>query len=882
MNRRVLASTVALLTVFLTGCPHETPPATGYGEWKQDSALVDELKKRETGTNGIEVGAPKFYDDASLKALLDQTRARLSTINGFNESALVSHLGAITGSTVDQTQFGVQVLGPLPPSVATTANGPTTQTTTNAGLPAGQTTLPTSSTVTTNPSQSTVTTSNPATPSSILPTIPSGLTYTPPTSMAGSALDVLNEEMQLNNDIAGYQLLLEGAISDRFVQNQNLIKPRTTIGFPISISPQSRYENAVAVIEVEVQNADKALSNEPPTITTILPTEKTYNVAALTDSTKSIGAGVVVHAISIGGSWFGAHRTYYVVQDQDTVALQRPVEQPEDSTKPRKTRFAWEFRPVLGEKFVRGGLKQTFVQLTLPMLSAKPCFGSIRVHTYWRRFDPKTGLAMEPIEGSALFSKAFTIPNYNLAPQIDDVQYQDLGDGTLLVKVKGSFLSGTYVQLGPIRYDASKNLLVEDAGLSFVAPAAALARWTAYVVSRGGKSTRLLASAAQDYVSKPDQLSCVASDAGDKAADVPVAEMSHVKFSKDSHTVAIEMQTMPQEPDTPPQLMIVNERTNDKLQLASIDSASLDGNQPSITAQVAAPEDPCKFGSIKIAKVSTQPWGETDTELTVTFDPSSTGLDDVLLDVGHKVFGLADSPVKRDSTLHTIAAIVPTTLLVAGRGVRAFHLFWTSPDRYTEAAAQARNECFASSWTLKDFDIDAPAEKLVLISVDPKGNATYLLYGNSLSKAKILFPDHVTSSKLDNAPEDRMLLLNVQKADMATTKKLVLQMEDGRRPLVLDIPQPEPKPPKVTLDSPVIVNTNQLDVPVERVDDLVSVKMGEKKLQYTKGKDFIRFTSLRADGVTSEQSTREIVFEFNDGTKVTVKLEVVAQRVGVK
>jgi hypothetical protein len=100
--------------------------------------------------------------------------------------------------------------------------------------------------------------------------------------------------------------------------------------------------------------------------------------------------------------------------------------------------------------------------------------------------------------------------------------------------------------------------------------------------------------------------------------------------------------------------------------------------------------------------------------------------------------------------------------------------------------------------------------------------------------------------------------------------------------LFLDIPQPEAKPPKVTLDSPVIVNTSQLEVPVERVEDLVSVTMGEKKLQYTKGKDAIRFTNLRGDGVTNEQSTREIVFGFNDGTKVTLKLEVVAQRVGVK
>jgi hypothetical protein len=71
-------------------------------------------------------------------------------------------------------------------------------------------------------------------------------------------------------------------------------------------------------------------------------------------------------------------------------------------------------------------------------------------------------------------------------------------------------------------------------------------------------------------------------------------------------------------------------------------------------------------------------------------------------------------------------------------------------------------------------------------------------------------------------------------------------------------------------------------VPVEKVEDLASVKMGEKELQYTKGKDSIRLKNMRADGVTTEQKTRELTFEFKDKTKVAVKLEVVAARVGVK
>lgn len=204
MKRRSLVFLAVLSSIFLNGCPKETTPATGYGEWKPDPDLLAQVKKQETGTNGIEVGAPKFYDDASLKAMLDQTRARLAAVNGLNESALISHLGAVTGSTVDQTQFGIQVMGPSAPTVATTDAGPTTQTTTNSNLPTGQTTLPGSTAVTTNPSQSVVTTSSPTAP--VLPTVPAGLAYTPPTGMQGSALDVLNEEMQLNDDIAGYQL----------------------------------------------------------------------------------------------------------------------------------------------------------------------------------------------------------------------------------------------------------------------------------------------------------------------------------------------------------------------------------------------------------------------------------------------------------------------------------------------------------------------------------------------------------------------------------------------------------------------------------------------------------------------------------------------------
>jgi hypothetical protein len=41
---------------------------------------------------------------------------------------------------------------------------------------------------------------------------------------------------------------------------------------------------------------------------------------------------------------------------------------------------------------------------------------------------------------------------------------------------------------------------------------------------------------------------------------------------------------------------------------------------------------------------------------------------------------------------------------------------------------------------LSDFDLDSAVERLVLVSVDVDGKATYLLYGNGLDRAKILVP----------------------------------------------------------------------------------------------------------------------------------------------
>ncbi len=634
----------------------------------------------------------------------------------------------------------------------------------------------------------------PSTTPPAAPSVPSGLAFAPPAGVSGSALDVLNEQMQLTYEMANLQLLLEGSLSDRFVKNQRVIKPRATIGFPISLSPQPRYKNAVAVVEVEVETAKRNLVDkkqpDPPAITALLPREKTYNVAAIKDRMTSVGAGAVIGMVGVSGSFLSGHKTYYLVQDQDTVAIQRPS----DSINPNTTSFAWEFHPVLGEDFVRGGLKQTFVQLALPLLGSD-CLGAIRVRTYWRGFDRNSGIAEGVIDGSILTRTRFSLAHFDLTPFVESVAYQDLADGTVLVKVGGSFLAGTYIQLGPTRYDASKGLAVEESGLTFVAPAAALARWTGKVVSRDGKQADLLDVSMQKHLRKLDQQSCADSPAPGINSSAQRVQVQDVRLAADKSAVELRMKPAEASSVQPDSVSLTDDSSGAQVDLVSAVASDFGGDHPLIRAAFAITvSEPCQFGSVAIDDVKVSPLNESDSTATVKFKTVNVEPADLagrtLLEIGNKVFGLRDTLVKWDMEANppTMTAIVPTSLLVAGQKIRAFRMFWTAPDG--EMALDPRRQCFNSSKDLDDFGLDSATERLLLVSVDAKGKGTYILYGNKLTNATVLPPTKAKLLAVDGLPRDRVLLLEIEKDDLQGVKKLLLQKANGQRPLVLDLPQP--------------------------------------------------------------------------------------------
>jgi hypothetical protein len=449
MSPRSVSCGMALLFLglyFAAGCAADRDDSVNR---RQEQAI----DAREVLSRGIDVGTPKMYDDSLLQQMLSAAEARLASLQVLDQSAIAGKLGSVTGATQSISSFGLSIQGPPLPSVATS---PPTVT-----APASTTTMPSSYSV--------------------------------------SAADILSEQMQLTYEIANLRMLLEGSLTDLFIGRTQQVKPRFTIGFPIAIHPGKAYKHAVAVVEVEVEKIEQApLEGEPtpdpPAVLALLPQEKTYNIAAITDNSTSVGAGIVTQVVGIGASFLHGTKTYYLVKDQDTLAL---TYQPAD---PQRAGFQWQFRPVLGADYVREGMQQTFVQLAFPTYMSSPQLGSIHVRTYWRCYDRKRNLVKTVIPGSLHeYSQTWPITNYPLAQAPDSFTLQnieDLGNGQMLVSLQGRFLGGAYVRIGSsFLQEGSPALRLQYRQIQFVAPIADLATKPVALVARDGTETPLVFTA---------------------------------------------------------------------------------------------------------------------------------------------------------------------------------------------------------------------------------------------------------------------------------------------------------------------------------------------------------------------------------------------------
>ena len=753
--------------------------------------------------NGIFVGEPKVYDDSALQLMLNAARARLATIQAFDQAGLLARIGAVTGASLSQSGFSAQVLSAPIPQIATTALGATGSTSTTTNATGTSTTtqagLPVENTVTTNPQML-----------AAAPGLPQSSLALPSAGFSVSSLDALNEQMQLTYEIANLQLLLEGSLNDRYVKGQRFVKPRTTLGFPITITPQSAYKNAVAVVEVEVLNppAEVLSEEEPPAVTALLPREKTYNVAALTDRMTSIGGGLVTQVINGGFSWFSGRKSYYIVQDQDTIAIMRP-----SSDKAKATAFSWEFRPVLGQPFVRAGMKQTFVQIASPIRNGLNCFGQLRVRTYWRRMDRKTGVLKDVIAQSVSdLQPPRPIPNFDLTPVFRNVSYDDLGAGNIRVTVEGNFLTGTYVRVGNNYYrEGSPGFTSELTKIRFVAAAADVAKYNAYIVSRDGSETQITSAG------NPNESSLI--NAG--CPGMPAGQQTW--FGADSKPAG------PIKPRT-------------------------------LAVNVSAFDD-----SRSIVKA------------VLTNLPETRASDDqYVMIINDRVFGLADAPIERaphydragNSVKNALElrAIVPNSLINAAKEVGVKPLLW-------------RKDTHAFTAALKTSGIENSGERIVVMTQSDTGT-TFLLYGSRLSETSIKYPSDVKLVPFPGGDDSTIRRFFLTKEQVGSLKQIVLQKADTERPVFVSLPDPAAKP-VLTVGGRVTVGTDELVVTGDVFDQLKSVKFNRKVINKLPGESSksVRLIGLVGSGVTSSAGKPELQFEFEDGRKNTLKLDVVNSKI---
>lgn len=447
-----------------------------FGGDNTPEASAEQLINQRTSTNnGIYVDTPKVYDDSLLQQMLNSAQSRLVALQGFDQAGLSHAIGSVTGANQQIASFGIS--GGVQPPVQVTSYGNITS---PFPPPSGAASAPTT---------------------------------TLPSSPTPSASDILDEQLQVTSQITNLRLLLEGALSDQIMvgRDETFAKPRVTLGFPVVISPEKRYKNAVAIVEVLVETDsqnDASRNGEPPSITALLPQEKTYNVAAISDKSISIGAGIATATAGASANFIWGHKQYFIVKDQDTLAFQFD---PSDSEiallsqqqsahieKRRVRAFAWQFRPVLGRPFVQAGMRQVFVQLAFPGRRAVPAvksFGTVRIRTYWRRVDPKTGILTEIVPGSLSEStNATPIPNYDMRQRwgavasFNPTELEDLGSGKMLIKLEGRLLPGTYLRIGSnILQPGAAGLPPSDLKTTrFVANISDLAALKTFVISRDG------------------------------------------------------------------------------------------------------------------------------------------------------------------------------------------------------------------------------------------------------------------------------------------------------------------------------------------------------------------------------------------------------------
>jgi hypothetical protein len=846
-------------------------------------------------SNGIVVGRPKVFEDEALRAMLQDAESALAKLQFVDQAGVASKIGGLQGGQLTQNAFGLSVNGPPLPQIQTTANAPVQNTTgqnstgsevdTGTSTTTKNTTSNTANTTNNGATLQTVTTRAAATPSAPT-TAASSLSL--PTNLANSALTTLNEQMQLTYEIAGLRLLLEGSLTDRYIQGLDIPKKRVTIGFPISITAATNRRNYVAEVEVRVRNLPGSLGDEPPGLVAVLPRERTYNVASITDNSVALSGGVVSQILSFGGSFMHSRKTYYLVQDQDTLAMQFP-ETAEDE---KLAAFGWQFRPVLGHKTVIAGDRQTFAQVSFPISQLAGCAGTVEVLTRWRKYNARSGVVGEPEDEARVLLTP--IHTFNLTPQGYQLRWEDLGGGQSEVTLWGTpgwIMPGVAVRVGNTVLNASTGLVSTDSSLRFTAPTDALSTSGVFLVARDGSEVELRhpnvsipVAALRGCSSQPDtsvpfrMTGNLETDRRSRrraaAGSATTPQTAQAKGPETNSATPAGSNSVPA-PQNLPAAPGANPQT------AQAKAPDTNSGTPAGSNAVPAPQNGPAGPDANAAKparatVTVGPaiYVKIHSAKAASYDPNQTlvsvDLDQVPGDdfttafplvavLGGKTFGLRDVPFQSSSGKQ-ITFLVPTALARSSRNVAVRRLFWGPA--YSDQAALSFSDEFSAS---------AP----VLLSKNADGSNTFLITGTDLNGASIAAP--ISRSLQTVGSSSTAATFTLQAGEISTVQQIVVQ-KTGGQVAVLSMPKPDASKPSLKDHDPVPVKSPSVVIDGSQLGGLQSVtcKKGDQKfdLVFTAAKDGNSVTLTLPDALAGDALVLNLTFSFKDNTVLPYSLKL--------
>ncbi len=312
------------------------------------------------GKGAIVVEQPKQYSYRYLQDQLRTLNAQLNTLSTLNAETVKAAQGTFQGSSTRQSSFNLSIAEIGLPKVETVvdkeADSTTKETTTEEAV-------------------------NPTAPSSPTITAPAS----PISSFGLSAQDLLEEQVRLRYQISNLRLLLDQAVSDKFIvqsTGSGDVRGRLQVllGFRVSIIPTDVHKDHAAVVEVTVKAAD---GKQAPSVMALMPEEKNYNATAMTQKRNAFGAAALAGVFSVGVSGSRGSDIFYIYQDTDTFAFERADKS--------AARFGWQFRPVLNQRTVQPGPRYLFVALALDDVSDtdEQSALTVEIDTHWQKYDRK-------------------------------------------------------------------------------------------------------------------------------------------------------------------------------------------------------------------------------------------------------------------------------------------------------------------------------------------------------------------------------------------------------------------------------------------------------------------------------------------------------------